>query len=89
VADTITITVTQDDIDNGVRAAPCLCPIALAAQRKYPYVSVGTFTISVGADASREKVYRMPLKASRFIEDFDQGRLVEPFTFTARKCPAE
>ena len=87
----LTITVTQDDIDMGVMGDSCQCPIALATQRLLldaDVVTVGHVTVGATAiydglsdDGEYSDVYMLPYGAQIFIQDFDRGNMVEPFTF--------
>ena len=88
------ITVTQQHIDDGRRAASCRlslecnCPLSLGVAEagfSNPRVRMNTFTAgqlwsTVGSRSERRR-YRLPPEASRFIEQFDDNRGVEPFTF--------
>ena len=78
--------VIQQDIDQGTRKVCETCPIALAAIRSSVVnpVIFSTeiwYTIGKGLDRSRCKS-PLPTEASRFIEDFDMGLPVKPFTFS-------
>lgn len=74
----ITVSVQQEDIDNGKPEDCDSCPIALACRRLgYKDVSVG---VSLHVD---DHDYWLPSEASRFIEEFDNGEVVSPFSFTA------
>jgi hypothetical protein len=88
---TITVTVTQEDIDNGMRHTPCACPIALATAREAGTgcdVSVGATRLNIyrAGPASRTR-YRLPGDARDFICRFDLDLSVRPFTFTAEEIP--
>lgn len=84
----ITVQVTQDDILNGKRSRCDQCPIARALTRAgFTEVSVGA-TIAVVARpgiGTSESVYDLPEFANLFITNFDNGRPVEPFTFTMKR----
>ena len=73
-----TITVLQDDIDNGVPGKPGRCAIALAAKRELfvDYVLVNGFTLSTDTESGL-----LPYEAKAFIPRFDQKLPVEPFKF--------
>lgn len=79
---TLTVDVTQDDIDNGEPVNGNHCAVALALIRATgdPYVSCGIATASwyVGGDV---KYVCLPTKATDFIDAFDEGEPVEPFSF--------
>jgi hypothetical protein len=77
---TVTIDVTQEDIDKGERGDACKCPIALACHRilkEGVWVCEDLMSIS-GED---EDVV-LPDEAQDFIKRFDYGHSPEPFTFT-------
>jgi hypothetical protein len=83
---TVTISVTQDDIDSGERMDPARCPVALAVTRilKDGYrAGVGLCTVGI-LDNRHDQVDISTLSqaVSDFISDFDAGVPVEPFTFT-------
>jgi hypothetical protein len=78
------IRVTQDDIDAGVRYNCTFCPVAIALMRAGyddPEVhSTGHFTF---LDGSTSKLYLMADEVIQpFIEAFDDGDFVAPFSFT-------
>lgn len=90
MSNTITVTVTQKNIDDGKTCSAHTCAIALA------FVDMGFGCVSVGAWAATvakgerawlasdiRKVYRLTTEASQFIEQFDNGETVEPFSFIA------
>lgn len=86
---TVTIEVTQDDIDQGSPANCTLCPVARAASRVFPgkNVQVGRTYMSVHNTPLSLEGYTevlLPPEVTRFIRTFDQqGRAaVQPFTFT-------
>jgi hypothetical protein len=85
--DTKVIQVTQEDIDRGWARDCGKCPIALAAKRAFPdarYVSVtGDIEMSFGP-GRRVQAWSMPDLAIFFMDDFDKGNKVTPFTFTAQ-----
>lgn len=71
------IQVTQEDIDKGIRQAPCSCPVGRAVKREIDgCVSVGYATV-----ATEEKLYWLPDEVSNFIFNFDRGIIVKPFEF--------
>ena len=75
------VEVTQEDIDQGVRKDNCNCPVALAVKRATGRedVSVARNTIALGRDV----IFRVK-KICDFVFDFDEGKPVEPFTFTVK-----
>lgn len=80
------ITVTQNDIDLGLRKSFCDCPVARAVRRAFrvkPWrkVYVRHEGILVGEpDDERVWMSDMPDHIEKFIERFDKGKPVEPFT---------
>lgn len=85
--------VTQQDIDNAVdqlrqdKMKTKCCPIAQSVNRtvKAKWISVGISDISLVPDNHTEmNIYRLPLKARQFINDFDNGREVKPFYFSVK-----
>ena len=80
------IDVTQEDIDRGVKGACTQCPVALALARAFPdvYVDVATTQLLVG-----DEFIRAPSVVSIFIEDFDDGEPVQPFSFDLDLPPVE
>lgn len=79
----LTVEVTEEDIKAGKRGKGDQCPIACALRRKgdpYPDLYVGPNYID--CDSGR---FRTPGEAKAFIQAFDSGFPVQPFTFkTAR-----
>lgn len=76
------INVTQDDIDCGIIGNCELCPIALAI---LPIVSplpveVDNCCIEIGGVQ-----YNSPNSVCQFIDDFDNGKPVKPFSFELEK----
>jgi len=79
-----TITVTAKDIQKATDLIAAdgprteCCPIALAAKRVFrKRVRVSYETITV----ARHKYFDLPPHAAHFIEKFDNGLYVEPFSF--------
>lgn len=75
---TISISVTAEDIANGVRENPCCCPIALALRREFhgSEAVVGNMNACVGSH-----LFLLPAAARKFVEDFDELRPTAPATF--------
>lgn len=81
---TVTIEVTQEDINAGRRADCRACPIARATKRKVPacHVEVGRYYVVLMTSRVGDSYdFRLPDFARRFVEDFDFGIPVEPFAF--------
>ncbi len=76
------VKVTQIDIDNGVPCDGCLCPIALAIDRDYNLdVKVHADGGIVINDGEKETEVWAGYEAASFIESFDDGNEVNPFSF--------
>ena len=76
------ISVTQADIRNGQRRECAACPIARAIRRKlHKLVKVGCWSASLWRDGEMTHMGELPKTAIQFIVDFDNDRLVKPFTF--------
>ena len=90
MSDTITVNVTQEDIDKGMPCMPSCCPITLAVKREhgFKFVSTGVSYVSTSNDEETPDWtdYYLPSEAQEFIDLFDgEGKhTVEPFTFTAQ-----
>ena len=84
----IKIEVTQEDIDRGEKGDCAKCPIARAIRRtlKVRYVHVDTDFLEWGPDYS---CMNAPVKVSKFIDAFDEGRRVSPFTFMLKDLDGE
>lgn len=77
------INVTQLDIDYGVQSSCRSCPIALATKRLYPdavWVHVGA-AIHVSDGHGNHLIYKLSDDAVVWIQHFDCGDVVEPFSF--------
>lgn len=73
------ISVTKEHINNGQTCKSVHCPIALAIKEHFDtFVSVGPCEVAIGGPFNN---IPLPQIARRFIEDFDYGDSVEPFTF--------
>jgi hypothetical protein len=87
-----TIKVTAADIKKGKRNSVCSCPIALAVRRQLR-AKRGEIAVTGSVSLQPKKLpwwaensieYGLTDRASDFIENFDAGRPVKPFTFVAR-----
>lgn len=80
---TITVSVTQEDIEKGRRKEARSCPIALAARRAFKErpLAVDGWSIVLHADREDEQSLRLPRDAERRLDAFDEGDPMEPFTF--------
>lgn len=75
----IIIEVTEEDIKSGRRHSYSKCPIALAIRRAFARdygVAVGVGSFCVGID-----VWKLSRRAQNFIQNFDEGCPVKPFSF--------
>lgn len=74
---TITVTVTQEDIDTGVRRNSCQCPVAKAIRRGLGDKWEGEVSVGVNNVILQEsgKYYHdvLPLAVQDFITGFDLG----------------
>lgn len=81
------VTVTKTDIQKG-EAMDCeKCPIARATLRDCRVatkVAVTSYFINVYKEGNLVARMEMPKKCERFIERFDGGEKVKPFTFVFR-----
>lgn len=86
----LTVTVTQDDIEHGVTRHCQKCPIARAVARELlPGMSVEVVAATVRITPVNRPAWHTPValceslppRALTFIERFDAGKSVRPFTF--------
>lgn len=78
---TLRINVTKKDIAKGKRREPEDCPVALAIKRqKVAIICVGIDRIWI---ADKDAI-STPKTVQRFIERFDCGNPVKPFSFTLK-----
>lgn len=76
------ITVKQKHIDKGEKTKAMSCPIALAIKDYYWFprrVVVGHCCCFIGKNM--DKTYPLPKEVTNFIQDFDMGLEVKPFSF--------
>lgn len=88
---TVTVTVTREHIDQGEQRSCSNCPIALAFDAAIPDALDSSVTggyASVWTDLRRVVTYELPIEAREFIQDFDEGSPVSPFTFEAEELPS-
>lgn len=76
------ISVTADDIKRGKRENTKWCPIACAVRKlgKKKRIYVDQDVITLGS-----VTYKMPQRAGNFVDLFDSGEKVRPFSFVAKK----
>ena len=83
---TITINVTQDDIDNGKRFDTFACPIAKSLSRQgFKRPVVGIVNAFVDGENGQRVIYDMPQSAGSFIDKFDSEMMVKPSTFRFKR----
>lgn len=75
----VIVNITQEDIERGERGHPLRCPNARALQRAFqdPLASSGTYTCGPSNGVS----YRLPKKASIWIERFDRKKKCKPLRY--------
>ena len=84
---TVTISVTQGDINEGESKSSLNCPIALAIDRDTDYESLVSF-LEIRLQRFSEdglpwhRDVALPQSAVDFVHAFDRGRHVHPFSFT-------
>lgn len=81
------IHVKRKHIKAGKKGDPYYCPIALAIKElkpNYQHIHVGGCDISY-IHKDTEYWLDLPEEASDFIDNFDEGDKVKPFTFKATK----
>jgi len=74
----IKVTVTQEDIDNGIMGRADSCAIAKAIMREFSLAEVRVapyITIFNGV------LYKTSTRARKFVKSFDKGKVVKPSTF--------
>lgn len=79
-----TITVTAQHIAKGGRDSYRRCPVARAVSEALPgveLVAVDSARVSLGFGWPQYREIDLPDAATRFIEAFDLGDPVEPFSF--------
>ncbi len=81
----VTVRVTRYFITRGVKRSSGSCPIALAGDSatKKMQTFVAREHLKLRHDYG-EKIMALPKKAQKFIEDFDSGKPVRPFSFRVR-----
>ena len=92
---TLTISVTQRDIDKGVRSDCAFCPIALAMRRelrRQGFVNNrvhvgGTLHVTTRRAGKVVGGYHLPQQAANFMGSFDNAIVVNPITFTTGLRP--
>lgn len=82
--ETLRVRVLKSDIRKGVEGSCSRCPIAIAVRRLAPR---GKSVVVTWDEAilGHTTTYDLPRVASRFIDRFDEGKPVKPFSFTATR----
>ncbi len=75
------VSVTAEDIANGIRKNCRGCPVALATQRTYETAYVWVNTESITIDYQDPRIVKTPSDVKRFVLKFDAGEPVFPFEF--------
>jgi len=76
------ISVSKEDIQNGERFSSTSCPIAKAIKRKVEWCTVDDECVIIEeTPGGKLSQYDLPLIAKEFVNSFDNGRAVKPFTF--------
>jgi len=68
----------------GIPCSRTCCPIAEAANELLYLTLVGGAMIKIFDEAGDKKEKELPLKAQKFVRDFDNHEPVKPFSFTLR-----
>lgn len=86
---TKTVTVTVDDIRDGVAINCTQCPVALALQRAYPEADASASPLFLRFYGNREIVAFAitPDEVRKFISRVDSFKDVEPFSFEITPVP--
>lgn len=78
------IKVTQDDIARGLSYTEDQCPLARAIKRvTHRRVSVHPWRFIVYHNDTDWTIYHLPPRAEKFVNDFNWGMKVKPFSFEA------
>ena len=86
---TVVVKVTALDIKNGVMQDGASCPIANALKRytdelrvcRAPVCEVGSTEIELDFPEPTPRAIQLPAKARAFVQRFDNGQKVKPFSF--------
>lgn len=81
---TIKFSVTQSHIGEGERWDPRGCPAALAVRGALfdcDHCSVYSYSAYVGFMGEQSHKYALSTRLQQFVDDFDEGREVEPAEF--------
>lgn len=89
--ETLFVEVCREDIESGLKMDCGACPVARAVSRalhkevelEWIWIAAAYDQISVGV-RGLEVEYKTPPAVTEFMRGFDNGRDVEPFSFTTR-----
>ncbi len=81
---TIKIIVTKTDIQKGKRDTSNLCPVAKAIRRCAGLYGIDVYGDELGFGIALRRLVDLPKKVSKFVERFDFGKPVKPFSFTLK-----
>lgn len=79
---TITVNVTSEDILRGIRNNCHFCPIALALKRKLKNQDAWVGPTEFFLGHSYDQYIDIPNICINFMSTFDEGKYVDPFSFT-------
>lgn len=79
------INVTSNHIKRGKPENCESCPIALAVREQLHWSKAETYVSDNIGSVDRHVHYRLPEKAKRFMDRFDNALSVKPFTFNLRR----
>ena len=79
---TLTVQVTQDDIEAGIAGKSSKCPIALAFNRVFAIDDALVDNYSFESETMLGMYFNLPVACNRFISAFDMEESVKPFSFT-------
>lgn len=82
----ITLDVTQDDIDHGVKQDCNYCPLALALGRLFPGMRARVLSFGASVDDhTSSRSFAMTKKAIAYVSRVDAGKTVSPARFQLRQ----
>lgn len=75
------VEVTQQDINKGLPKIVGACAVALAVQRAYGVPTAWIGPLRIGTKGGENGTHDTPPSVDRWIQRFDAGERVEPFSF--------
>lgn len=76
------VSITQEDIEAGVRCSACRCPVARATQRACGvYVGIAAGNVCIDRPNGYSRYVPLPSEVNAFINRFDLGGVIEPMEF--------